>query len=85
MPRIIELPQLPNLNPTPGTYWLPVETASTTSRLSVENLAPAITHSALGDLGADDHPQYLTESRAEQRYAPLWHSHPYDEIDCGGF
>jgi hypothetical protein len=39
------------------------------------------THAALEGLDGDDHPQYLTEGRGDDRYAALGHGHQLDDVD----
>lgn len=48
--------------------------------------APSVVsdHGALGGLGDDDHPHYLTNARGDLRYAALNHTHALADIGQGG-
>lgn len=54
---------------------VPTDEGHTLVRRGGEWVSEKLSHSDLGDLNSDDHPQYLTEGDGDARYARLDHSH----------
>lgn len=83
MVDILVLPIKPSVTPASDFYFEIQEAvggAGSSKRLHINLLTsailaalPVMEHSSLTDLGADDHPQYLNNSRGDLRYAPIGH------------